>query len=357
MSDTMSDTKSVAISRIIRSHPEKSDKTRWTVEEALATRVNTWKGWRCAAGTENLHITPDGNMYSATCKVGGLLGNVFEGTFNIPKEWIVCTKDWCMCGADMQIRKAKDLELVVQTRQPLVPDSQAETNHNEDTRIKEALESNLVGPAFHEIHLSYPKTITWDLSRRCNYSCSYCHPSVSNNYESHHSKQSLFVAIERIDEMFCKGEKTKWVFTGGEPTLNPAIMDVVDKVNSYGHLVHIQSNGSRGPLFFKELIQKACVGLSLHFEGGATERFIETCRAIVDQKSIDERARVMWFGVRVMVGPGRIEEALRTKKELLKIPGFMEHGNINFSPLYKRFKQDELMEYDKAEFLEIIKNA
>lgn len=354
----MSDHKSVAICDVKTGESaQASSKTLWSVEEALAARVNSWEGWFCAAGSENLHISADGNLFSATCRVGGYLGNVFEGQMSLPAQWISCTKKWCMCGSDMQIRKTKDAALISRARDQLPENAEAEQRQEVEGRVRAALAANLVVPAQHEAHLAFPKSITWDLSRRCNYACSYCHPSVSNQHDSHHSEATLLEAVDRIERRFCRGEKSKWVFTGGEPTINPAFVTVVDKINSYGHTIHVQSNGSRGAAYFRELISKACVGLSMHLEAGATDRFLETCQAIVNEKANNPSASKMWFGVRIMTGPGRVSEAIAIKRRLFEIEGFDKWAHINLSPLYKRLKQDELMEYSAEEFAELLQHS
>jgi pyruvate-formate lyase-activating enzyme len=343
--------KSIAIGDTSNSGNPRS-MTTWSVEEALAARVNAWKNWLCAAGSENLHVTADGNLFSATCRVGGHLGNVFEGKMSLPSEWITCTKEWCMCGADMQLRKSKSAQEISAAQSALPPEA---TFDSINGKIQHAKDSSWVAPAQFEAHQHFPKSITWDISRRCNYSCSYCHPSVSNQYDSHHSAKTLIEAIDRLNGRFCKGIKTKWVITGGEPTMNPAFIEVVDRINGHGHLIHVQSNGSRGPNYFRELINKACVGLSCHLEEGATDRFVETCRAVVDEKTVSPDAGRMWFGIRVMVGPGRLNEALDIRNKLLEIPSFNEKAFINFSPLYQRLKQDQLMEYSAQELEQILK--
>lgn len=353
MSGVSNDHKSIAIGNTDENGLAKS-MTTWSVEEALAARVNSWHDWLCAAGTENLHITADGNLFSATCRVGGFLGNIYEGKLSLPAQWIACTKKWCMCGADMQIRKSRTLGSQEATRRPLPPEVVANTF---DEKTQAALLGNWVAPAQYAAHQHFPKSITWDISRRCNYACSYCHPSVSNQFDSHHSARTLIAAIDRLNEKFCLGVKTKWVITGGEPTINPAFMEAVDRINSHGHLIHVQSNGSRGAEYLRELINKACVGLSCHLESGATDRFIETCRAVIDEKTKNETARRMWFGIRIMVGPGRLTEAMQIRERLMAIPAFSEHGFINFSPLYQRLKQDVLMAYSPDELTEITKLA
>ena len=66
---------------------------------------NQYKGWTCNAGIESLMINWDGAVHRATCRVGGSLGNIYTGTFTIPKESIVCTRDFCTCAADIPLTK------------------------------------------------------------------------------------------------------------------------------------------------------------------------------------------------------------------------------------------------------------
>lgn len=66
---------------------------------------NQFQGWNCAAGLESLMINWNGEVYRATCRVGGSLGNIYNGSFEIPQETIVCTRKWCTCAADIPITK------------------------------------------------------------------------------------------------------------------------------------------------------------------------------------------------------------------------------------------------------------
>lgn len=80
------------------------------VEEIHANDViklhrNNFKGWTCNAGIESLMINWDGEVHRATCRVGGSLGNIYNGTFDIPNEPIVCTREWCTCAADIPLTK------------------------------------------------------------------------------------------------------------------------------------------------------------------------------------------------------------------------------------------------------------
>ena len=47
--------------------------------DSTLNKLNTFKHWHCMAGIETLYINNIGNIYRATCKQGGVLGNVETG--------------------------------------------------------------------------------------------------------------------------------------------------------------------------------------------------------------------------------------------------------------------------------------
>ena len=75
--------------------------------DLLIAKTNQFKGWKCNAGLESLLINWDGEVHRATCRVGGPMGNIYEGTFAPPTEAINCTREWCTCAADINITKSK----------------------------------------------------------------------------------------------------------------------------------------------------------------------------------------------------------------------------------------------------------
>lgn len=66
---------------------------------------NKFKSWACTAGQESLMINWDGEVHRATCRVGGSLGNIYTGTFDLPTEPVICTRDYCTCAADIPLTK------------------------------------------------------------------------------------------------------------------------------------------------------------------------------------------------------------------------------------------------------------
>jgi MoaA/NifB/PqqE/SkfB family radical SAM enzyme len=75
--------------------------------DIIKEHENQFKGWKCSAGIESLMINWDGEVHRATCRVGGSLGNIYDGSFEPPEEWVTCTRDWCTCAADIPLSKTR----------------------------------------------------------------------------------------------------------------------------------------------------------------------------------------------------------------------------------------------------------
>jgi len=73
--------------------------------DIIKHKLNNFMGWTCNAGIESLMINWDGDVHRATCRVGGSLGNIYNGTYKKPTDSIVCTRDWCTCAADIPLSK------------------------------------------------------------------------------------------------------------------------------------------------------------------------------------------------------------------------------------------------------------
>lgn len=83
-----------------------------------------------------------------------------------------------------------------------------------------------------------PFMITWDTGRRCNFDCSYCPAHRHDNFSNHaslqdlkHTAEFLFEYIETIAQH--RINKDFHVsFTGGEPTVNPNFIELVEYMRS-----------------------------------------------------------------------------------------------------------------------------
>ena len=85
------------------------DKTKMHANDVIKQHLNQFEGWKCSAGIESLMINWDGEVHRATCRVGGSIGNIYDGSFEQPEEWITCTRKWCTCAADIPLTKVSDL--------------------------------------------------------------------------------------------------------------------------------------------------------------------------------------------------------------------------------------------------------
>tara|TARA_S200000501_G_scaffold194778_1_gene183472 strand:+ start:1373 stop:2359 length:987 start_codon:yes stop_codon:yes gene_type:complete len=81
------------------------------VNTLTKNKWNTFKRWKCMAGIETLMIDNDGSIYRATCKQGGLLGNIETG-FELQDDPVLCMKQWCNCAADLNTTKWLPMENV-----------------------------------------------------------------------------------------------------------------------------------------------------------------------------------------------------------------------------------------------------
>ena len=72
--------------------------------KVLADRLHYFENYTCTAGIRRLFIEPNGDIKRCTKKVGGIIGNLFEG-YTLPDEPIVCTYKACPCKLDAIVEK------------------------------------------------------------------------------------------------------------------------------------------------------------------------------------------------------------------------------------------------------------
>ena len=70
----------------------------------IAHDQNNFKNYSCNIGLEGLIVEYE-LVYRGYCHVGGLIGNLFDDSFSIPTEPVVCTADRCACSVDIEVSK------------------------------------------------------------------------------------------------------------------------------------------------------------------------------------------------------------------------------------------------------------
>lgn len=304
----------------LRTYDEQGNWRDWSTDELVGQRLNVTKGWTCGAGTDSLHIDMDGNVWTASCRVGGQLGNIWTN-FEIPSSWITCTKNLCTCGADLFIPKATNEENI-----KLLRCSQG--LETEQKRNQEII--NFV--AMERTHASNQKQVYWEISRRCNYDCSYCWSWIHNTTDPHRSLEELMKATHLLEDKFTKGESVNFIISGGEPTANPAFLDWMRYLNSCKHHVSLHSNGSRKPEYYSELIQYGDLNLSVHFEFYNREKFIKVVEAVAKEKGTAEK-KLGHLEIKFMMAPHNHNEALSLEEDLKLLPYFKEYCTWAYVPI------------------------
>lgn len=326
----------------------KGEGRAYSPEELMTLRINRWKGWSCAAGYDHIHISPDGNVKAAACAVKtDHIGNVYAEDLNFPKRWVKCTIEYCMCGTDMRLRKTKDSRLQ-ETIEARV------ANDDLPADLTDPAAAEWVGSAQWGQFLTHPKSVSWDISKRCNFQCSYCHPTISNQTDRLRTREELFNAVFRIMRGFARGQRINWIIAGGEPTLHGCYVELCEILQKKQHIVHTQTNGSRLPAYYAELIRWSNIGISVHLEFADPAKIIEVARAVTEQKERDAPSALNWFGIRIMVAPGKFAQALELSQALERLPLFTKHGLVFMSTLYEREERDRLMQYEPDEFRQIL---
>jgi MoaA/NifB/PqqE/SkfB family radical SAM enzyme len=84
---------------------DKYAQLHYHANDMIKNHQNKFKGWTCNAGIESLMINWDGDVHRATCRVGGSLGNIYEGNFVAPSEPVTCDRNFCTCAADIPLTK------------------------------------------------------------------------------------------------------------------------------------------------------------------------------------------------------------------------------------------------------------
>lgn len=69
-------------------------------------------------------------------------------------------------------------------------------------------------------------SVTWEITKECNYKCSYC-----NVYSEGHDLTNIEDTIRFLNS-FGDGKNLKITLFGGEPTLHPQIKDIVKSLNN-----------------------------------------------------------------------------------------------------------------------------
>lgn len=124
----------------------------------------------------------------------------------------------------------------------------------------------------------------------CNFRCGFCHnPSLVHpelrQIDDEYSEENILNFLETR-----KGFLDALVITGGEPTLQPDLIDFIIKVRAMGFLIKLDTNGT-DPKIVKELIDRKLVDFwAMDIKNAPSKYATTVCRPVSlenIQKSIE----------------------------------------------------------------------
>ncbi|MGM0520209.1 MAG: radical SAM protein, partial [Campylobacterota bacterium] len=128
--------------------------------------------------------------------------------------------------------------------------------------------------------------INWILTRKCNYSCTYC-GSYQNTqeFEPFDKIKKAILQIKMLNK-----KHYRFTLSGGEPTLHPQYIKIVESIyKELGNTAYINTitNLSRSKTFYEKLINRLHVyrknlvfDTSYHFEFANFDQFITNCKLL-----------------------------------------------------------------------------
>jgi organic radical activating enzyme len=122
--------------------------------------------------------------------------------------------------------------------------------------------------------------ITWDLSNKCNYRCTYCPGMFHDGSSGWPDINEVKGFVKKINELLPE-KNICFRISGGEPTYWKHFIDFARCVKSYGNSFSYLTNGSRDITYFKTINQLTDgMILSYHPEYSKKEHFIGISKVI-----------------------------------------------------------------------------
>jgi organic radical activating enzyme len=92
--------------------------------------------------------------------------------------------------------------------------------------------------------------VSWTLSNKCNYRCSYCPEHLHSGYTG----QPQWETVKRFVENFKQpGKQICYRLSGGEPTYWKHFLDLAKLVKEQGHTFSFLTNGSQGADYYNTI--------------------------------------------------------------------------------------------------------
>jgi organic radical activating enzyme len=335
---------------------ENNNTAQASIEDVVAKEFNKFKGWTCDTGLQSLYIDFDGKVWVGNCASSfskspinnnskwGFLGTI-EENFKLPTDSVICPFQGCGCGSDIVVTKYKNKT-----------ENSLNFINKKDLQFTTEL-SNVTSIDALKLYYPIKKQVLWDVSRRCNYNCSYCWPGVHNTTDPHRSLEQFKKTADYLISNWANNEQIRWYFGGGEPTLNPDFEPFIDYLAQKNQWTMLVTNASQGPSYWNKNADNYNILIfSAHFEFMKPQLFANNFKTVAT-KLKNKTSRLERFIIKLMTKPNEIDNSIVFVNELkLSVDFFNEiKHKITFDMVPLRGMAGfDLVNYSKQELDRIV---
>ena len=174
--------------------------------------------------------------------------------------------------------------------------------------------------------IDYPEKICTILfTQGCNFRCPYCHNPelvVPNLYQDCIPEEEIISFLEKR-----KGLLDAVSITGGEPTIQPDLVEFVERVKGMSYLVKIDTNGSR-PEVLEKLIDRKLVDYIAMDVKAPLRRYREITKSDVNPNRIKQSIKVIMDSDVEYEFRTTVVKSLLNKNDLQKIGRLIKNARL-----------------------------
>lgn len=236
-------------------------------------------GWYCPIYKSIINISPVGEIQSGVC------GNIRHNNWKITpwqkldklefKNTKTCGIGTCFCDADILQPKGIDKQAydLVYNKKDMQP--------WEIDTLPVATDDDVI-VALDRFGKHRSTEVHFHIGRRCNYDCKYCpgpeqtDGGIHDNFSPHLTLDEFKHCLKLLNPHVPPEPHRRLYITGGEPTINPRIVEFVEHALSEGWEVRISTNGTASEKKYTELLKlgadkfpdnpRVALEISLHVE-------------------------------------------------------------------------------------------
>ena len=166
--------------------------------------------------------------------------------------------------------------------------------------------------------------VDWMLGNSCSYACSYCPAALHDGSVRWQPAEAVIAFYDRLHAHYIRhrGRRVWLQFTGGEPTMHPQIIRLLEAAAERGFSVSLISNASRTLRFWQRIAPHLdSAVLTYHNEFAALDHFLEVGRLLAGRMPVH---------INVTMRPDHFD---RTLTEAQALRAAMPSASITLKPL------------------------